>query len=145
MDRMHAELDELLLRALAPGHPQWAQLLGDVHAHLKEHFEAEDRWMRDSGFPPRECHMDEHAAVLRSSEEVLALAQRGEFGPAPSFVAELARWFPAHADHLDSALAAWMCKRQYGGKPIVVHRAQRHGNGEGGMEQEAQGTERNRR
>ncbi|KWT98735.1 hypothetical protein APY03_0047 [Variovorax sp. WDL1] len=27
-----------------------------------------------------------------------------------------------HADYLDSALAAWMCKQQFGGKPVVLHR-----------------------
>jgi hemerythrin len=78
--------------------------------------------MRETGFPRRDCHIDEHAAVLRSSAEVLALARAGDCRAAPSFVAELARWFPGHADYLDLALAAWLCKRQYGGKRVVVHR-----------------------
>lgn len=122
MDRIHAELDELLARAKAPFEGDWVELLAALDAHLKAHFEAEDRWMQDTDFPPRDCHMDEHAAVLRSSGEVLALAREGDFRAAPSFVAELARWFPGHADYLDSALAAWLCKRQYGGKPVVLHR-----------------------
>jgi hemerythrin len=42
-----------------------------------------------------------------------------------SFLQELARWFPGHADYLDSALAAWMCKRQFGGKPVVLQRSVR--------------------
>lgn len=122
MDRIHAEFDELLARASPAFTGNWAQLLGEIDAHLRAHFEAEDLWMRETDFPPRECHMGEHAAVLRSSQEVLALACKGDFRAAPSFLAELARWFPGHADHLDSALAAWLCKRQYGGKPIVIHR-----------------------
>lgn len=123
MDRIHAEFDQLLARASQAEAGNWIELLAALDAHLREHFEAEDRWMRETDFPPRDCHIDEHAAVLKSSGEVLALARQGDFRAAPSFVAELARWFPGHADYLDSALAAWLCKRQYGGKPVVVHRA----------------------
>lgn len=125
MDRVHAEFDELLDRANADGPKDWVPLLEEIDAHLRKHFEAEDRWMQETEFPPRDCHIDEHAAVLHSSTEVLELAQQGDFRPAPSFVAELARWFPGHATFLDSALAAWMCKRQYGGKPLVMHRTVR--------------------
>ncbi|MES2784211.1 MAG: hypothetical protein V4684_02015, partial [Pseudomonadota bacterium] len=35
---------------------------------------------------------------------------------------ELAHWFPAHVQHLDSALAHWVSKRRTGGKPIVLRR-----------------------
>lgn len=122
MDRMHGEFEELLSRAAGPRRHDWVEVLSAVDAHLREHFDAEDRWMRETDFPPRDCHMDEHAAVLRSCGEVLALARMGNLEPAPRFLDELRRWFPPHADHLDSALAAWMCKRQYGGQPVVIHR-----------------------
>jgi hemerythrin len=41
---------------------------------------------------------------------------------ARRFAEELTRWFPGHADYLDSALAAWMVKRRHGGKPVVLRR-----------------------
>jgi hemerythrin-like metal-binding protein len=125
MDTIHAEFVELLAAANAPGARDWPSLLSRIDSHLRSHFEAEDRWMSETDFPPRECHIDEHAAVLKSSAEVLALAMQGDMSAAPSFTAELARWFPGHADYLDSALAAWMCKRQFGGKPVVLHRTRR--------------------
>ena len=78
--------------------------------------------MRETGFPPGDCHIDEHAAVLRSAAEVEPLVAAGHVAVGRSFVEELARWFPGHADYLDSALAAWMCKRQYGARPVVLHR-----------------------
>lgn len=131
MDRIHAEFDALLESAQAPGTHNWLQLLEAIDAHLRSHFEAEDRWMTETAFPPRDCHMDEHAAVLKSSGEVLELARQGNFNPAPSFVDALAGWFPGHADYLDSALAAWMCKRQFGGKPVVLHRPRRNSPEEG--------------
>jgi len=123
MDKVHAEFDELLQRARSVQFPEdWRELLRAIDTHLRAHFEAEDGWMRDTAFPVRECHMDEHAAVLKSSEEVLALAELGDVRAAPAFVDELASWFPGHADYLDSALAAWMCKRKFGGRPVVLHR-----------------------
>ncbi|MGE0799591.1 MAG: hemerythrin domain-containing protein [Lautropia sp.] len=122
MDSIHAEFTELLTLAAAPGDKDWVELLGRIDAHLREHFAAEDGWMRETEFPPRECHIDEHAAVLKSSSEVLALARQGNLTHAVPFTQELARWFPGHADYLDSALAAWMCKRRFGGKPVVLHR-----------------------
>ena len=36
--------------------------------------------------------------------------------------AALADWFPGHAFHRDSALAHWMVKRSFGGKPVVLRR-----------------------
>lgn len=123
MDKVHGEFDALLQRvAKVRAAEEWLPLLREMDAHLREHFEAEDRWMRETDFPPRDCHIDEHGAVLKSSGEVLALAEAGNVHSAPAFVAELARWFPGHADYLDSALAAWMCKRQFGGKPVVLQR-----------------------
>jgi hemerythrin-like metal-binding protein len=123
MDSIHAEFEALLRRASSPGPQDWPALLAELDDHLRSHFAAEDQWMEDTAFPPRTCHMDEHAAVLKSSQEVLERARAGDCGPAPSFVAALADWFPGHLDYLDSALAAWMCKRQFGGTPVVLRRA----------------------
>ena len=122
MDSIHEEFEALLRRATTAGEQDWLAILTEIDAHLRSHFEAEDRWMKETGFPPGDCHMDEHAAVLKSSSEVLELARVGDSRPAPSFIQALADWFPGHADYLDSALAAWMCKRQFGGKPVVLHR-----------------------
>ncbi|MDQ2765147.1 MAG: hypothetical protein M3Y22_17220 [Pseudomonadota bacterium] len=66
--------------------------------------------------------MNEHAAVLRSATAVEPLVAAGQPAVGRAFVAELARWFPGHANYLDSALAAWMCKRQFGARPVVLHR-----------------------
>lgn len=123
MDEVHAEFDDVVGRASYCSDVDFPARLKAVITHLRAHFAQEDRWMRETGFPPGDCHQGEHAAVLQSADEVLALAdpvQRIAVGRA--FVRELAAWFPAHADYLDSALAAWMCKRALGGQPVVVHR-----------------------
>jgi hemerythrin-like metal-binding protein len=99
-----------------------AARLAEVEAHLQQHFGAEDTWMRDTAFPARDCHIDEHAAVLKSVHEVQALVAAGNTALVPSLADELARWFPGHADYLDSALAAWMCKQRWDARPVVIRR-----------------------
>ncbi|MBC5763049.1 bacteriohemerythrin [Ramlibacter albus] len=123
MDRTHDEFATLLSDLLSRGTNLDLAALETLKSHLVSHFRDEDEWMVETDFPPRACHMDEHAAVLRSAEDVLSMSRMGNFDAAPAFVAELARWFPGHLDFLDSALAAWMCKRAYGGKPVVFHRS----------------------
>jgi hemerythrin-like metal-binding protein len=122
MDATHREF-VALVRAMQTGpEAALAGLLADFEAHARRHFEEEDRWMLETGFPPRECHMDEHAAVLRSVVEVREVVARGELAQVRRLADALADWFPRHADWLDSALAHWLCKRAYGGKPVVLRR-----------------------
>jgi hemerythrin len=122
MDEVHAEFHEVLERATRCTDAEFPQRLQAVVDHLKSHFATEDRWMDETNFPPGDCHRDEHAAVLKSAAEVLALEPDALILIGRDFVRELTAWFPGHADHLDSALAAWMFKRLYGGKPVVLHR-----------------------
>jgi hemerythrin-like metal-binding protein len=93
--------------------------------HLIRHFGAEDRMMVETQFPPRRCHMDEHAAVLRSAHEVRMQLALDNVALCRTFVAELVNWFPKHAQHLDSALVHWISKSRFGGKPLVFKRMAR--------------------
>jgi hemerythrin-like metal-binding protein len=90
--------------------------------HARDHFELENKLMVDTEFPARDCHIDEHAAVMKSVGQVREVVAAGDFDEGRRLAAELERWFPGHADYLDSALAQWMCKRSMGGKPVVVRR-----------------------
>lgn len=124
LDDVHAEFTQVVERATYCSDADFPGRLGAVVRHLHEHFEQEDRWMEETDFPPGDCHRDEHAAVLRSADEVQALQGPRLLEVGREFVRELSAWFPGHADYLDSALAAWMCKRALGGKPVVLHRRQ---------------------
>jgi hemerythrin len=97
-------------------------LLAEFARHAREHFQHEDHLMQGTDFPATDCHVKEHAAVLASVEEVQAELRAGDFRNAARLVAELARWFPPHVQHLDSAVAQWIVKRRHGGKPIVLRR-----------------------
>ncbi len=127
MDEEHRDFVAALQALQAAGPETVAARLDEFIAHARRHFAAEDAWMNDTGFPPRQCHVDEHAAVLKSLDEVRALVAQGQTGHLPSLVAALADWFPRHAQHLDSALATWMCKQRWNARPVVLRRGVAHG------------------
>lgn len=122
IDDIHRELQDLLAKTANCDGAGLAHMMQLLVCHLESHFKAEDDWMLSTDFPASECHMAEHTAVLNSAHEVHGMVQAGNTEIARSFIAELEKWFPGHADYLDSALAHWLCKRQYGGKPVMLIR-----------------------
>ncbi|MBL8336657.1 MAG: hemerythrin domain-containing protein [Rhodoferax sp.] len=122
MDRVHQEFVELVARMERAGDDELAPLLEEFATHTRAHFEMENQWMTETAFPPRECHIDEHAAVMKSVDEVRVLLAQGNTAICRGLIQELVRWFPSHAHHLDSALAHWVSKLRTGGKPVVIRR-----------------------
>ena len=123
MDDTHREFVELVQPMLdcpveeLPGH------LEAFAEHAHRHFDQERDWMLGTEFPAAQCHIDEHQAVLKSVDEVLALLREGrDPAIARSLAEELARWFPGHADYMDAPLSQWMVKRRHGGAPVVIKR-----------------------
>ncbi|MBI2768021.1 MAG: hemerythrin [Burkholderiales bacterium] len=122
MDEVHAEFDHMLHVAETAADEQLLPLLHEIASHCQAHFEMEDRWMRSTDFPKGDCHAREHAAVLASIAGVVRRVTAGEVHVGRTLVRSLREWFPAHAQHLDSALAHWMSSRRWGAKPVVFHR-----------------------
>lgn len=123
IDDIHAEFVALVDALIGACDEGVAAALSAVHVHSREHFASEEQWMQESDFPARDCHANEHAAVLQSMEGVARRVARGDFEAGRHLARALADWFPGHADHLDSALAHWMCNRRLGGKPVVLRRS----------------------
>lgn len=122
IDTVHEEFVDLLGRLQSADDAALPALLDQFAEHCARHLETENGWMVETEFPPRECYIDEHAAVLKSVQEVRELLAQGDVAICRELVAQLADWFPNHADHPDSALAHWMTKKRLGGKPVVVRR-----------------------
>lgn len=122
MDQVHQEFVECVAALQQAANSELDGVLGILLQHCESHFEQEDRWMLESDFPARECHINEHAAVLKSIHEVKQQMVIGNVTACRQLGNELAAWFPGHADYLDSALAHWMCKRTLGGKPVIFRR-----------------------
>jgi hemerythrin len=122
MDETHREFVENLNALLTCADADLAACLERFARHAQAHFDDENGWMERTGFPPRQCHIDEHNAVLASVHAVLDLVRSGELAEGRRLAQALADWFPGHAIHLDSALSHWMVKRSHGGKPLVFRR-----------------------
>ena len=122
MDEIHDEFVQLLGQLQTADDAQLPELLQKMEVHLKHHFAEEDQWMLSTNFPPRDCHIDEHAAVLKSVDEVRTKLAEGNVTLCRDLTKALVDWFPGHATHLDSALAHWLSKQRFGGKPVVIRR-----------------------
>lgn len=122
MDGVHEEFVDILGRMQRTPDAGLPTLLDELHRHVSAHFEFENKCMEETDFPPRQCHIDEHDAVMKSVSEVRIALAAGKVEACRRLVDALADWFPSHADHLDSALAHWMTKRAFGGKPVVLRR-----------------------
>lgn len=125
MDATHEEFYQVAFALLTCGESNALAAMLAFEEHARTHFAQEEEWMRSTDFPASDCHIGEHAAVLKSTQEVRAVLEGA--GPpnlelVHDFAMHLFQWFPGHADYLDSALAAWMSKRNYGGKPVVLRR-----------------------
>ena len=123
MDDIHQEFVDLISQLETADDAQLPAWLQAMEVHLQHHFAEEDQWMNSTAFPPRDCHIDEHAAVLKSVAEVREKLAQGDVAVCRSLIAALADWFPGHATHLDSALAHWLFKQRFGGKPVVIRRS----------------------
>lgn len=122
MDATHREFVEIVDAMLACGDAEFAAHLDAFARHAEAHFAEEDAWMERTDFPPKDCHVQEHAAVMQSVHQVIEIVRQGDVAEGRRLAAALADWFPGHAFHLDSALAHWMVKRSFGGKPVVLRR-----------------------
>jgi hemerythrin len=123
MDDTHAEFVEIVNAMLVCPDADLLKHLDAFAVHGEAHFSQELVWMTETDFPSTDCHAGEHNAVMKSVYEVRdILAAGGNPAVARGLAEELARWFPGHADYLDSALAQWMVKRKSGGIPVVLRR-----------------------
>lgn len=126
MDDTHREFVDKVNALLIAEDGALLTRLDDFIAHAESHFGEEKEWMQSTDFPAADCHIDEHAAVVKSVYEVRELLASSpgarSFEAARSLGRALMDWFPGHATYLDSALSAWMCKRMYGAQPVVFHR-----------------------
>ena len=123
MDETHHEFVEIVNAMLSGPDQDLLKHLDAFAVHGEAHFAQELAWMQETDFPSTDCHADEHNAVMKSVYEVRdILAAGGNPAVARGLAEELARWFPGHADYLDSALAQWLVKRKSGGVPLVFRR-----------------------
>lgn len=122
MDDTHREFVEVVGCLQAAEEHELGHRLDAVLAHLEQHFRQEEDWMRETGYPATDCHVDEHAAVRASGDDVKRALATGNSELCRRYADELAKWFPGHADYLDAPLAHWLSKKRFGAMPVVLKR-----------------------
>jgi hemerythrin len=122
MDATHREFVSCVDALLRVPDDELPARLDALAEHTKRHFGEEDEAMRRGAYNAGGCHVEEHAAVLKSLDEVRLAVREGRLAVARAFADALADWFPEHARVMDLGLARWMVQQRLGGAPILIQR-----------------------
>ncbi|NPT54916.1 hemerythrin [Paraburkholderia sp. 5N] len=122
MDETHHEFVACVHALLTTDDNNLENALEAFAEHAHRHFDDEDASMRETAYGSAGCHIDEHAAVLRSLDEVRVMLADGRTEVVRSFARALMDWFPEHVRVMDQGLARWLVQRQLGASPVVIRR-----------------------
>jgi hemerythrin len=109
MDKDHAHLDALLLRASQAGEAALPELLMEIEAETRAHFSREEELMRSAGVPVLHCHMGQHAHLLSQFDRGREAAARGDGAGLRRFLcADLPELFRDHVGTVDRVTAGFL-------------------------------------
>jgi hemerythrin len=120
MDATHREFVVCVDALLRASDDELSARLEALAEHAKLHFAEEDEAMRRGAYNAGGCHVEEHAAVLKSLSEVREALCEGRPEVVRRFAKALADWSPEHARVMDLGLAQWMAEQRLGGAPILI-------------------------
>jgi len=106
MDETHMEFVDAYNRLLGVSGAELLIAMDAFIAHSVEHFEQENRWMEQIGFPP--CHKAEHDRVLAVCRDVRKRMERGDAALGRQLIQELPLWFDNHVATMDAALSSYI-------------------------------------
>ena len=127
LDADHAKLADLVDRLAAAKGADVLASLDALQAHASEHFALEDQELRQMRDGNASCHLDEHAAVLKSMDEVRGIVAAGPDSTESAHLvarltAELRRWLLEHVTAMDAGVAHTRTRSRLGGAPVVLTR-----------------------
>ncbi len=93
MDATHREFIEMLNAVFDAADEQVLAELDRFIEHTEAHFEQENQWMAETGFPPAHCHTAEHHNVLAVMREVRGMVVDGKAEIGRVLAREMAPWF----------------------------------------------------
>ncbi|MFZ3126146.1 MAG: hemerythrin domain-containing protein [Acidovorax sp.] len=122
MDDTHREFVDLLAAVEAADDAMLVAAWQALVEHTEQHFGQEDAWMASTGFAAGNCHALQHKVVLQVMREGAArVADKGELQVVRAMAAELALWFPQHAQSMDAALAQHVRRVGFDAATGLVH------------------------
>lgn len=128
LDRDHRRLHELILHLLEAPPAGAVAALDALRAHAQQHFQVEDVDLRIIKDGNASCHIDEHAAVLKSLDEVRDVLTGDQIaaGAKERLVRRLATqllgWLPEHVREMDAGVATHRVRQRTGGAPVQITR-----------------------
>jgi hemerythrin-like metal-binding protein len=128
LDRDHSELFRLVHALFDTPWDGLITAFDRLRTEARDHFGREDTDLRRLGGNNAACHLDEHAAVLKSLDEVHSILGNSATSSAmaqrlvASLSLELLRWLPEHVSEMDADLAAVRSKSRFGGVPMRLVR-----------------------
>ena len=130
MDQTHVEFVDAYNRLLNVTGAELLATMDDFIAHNVEHFDQENRWMAQIGFP--NYHKTEHDRVLAVCRDVRKRMERGDVALGRQLIQELPLWFDNHVATMDAALASYIQSIDYDTETGEIRNPPKEDGEEGG-------------
>ena len=115
IDNDHDEFISLLNKLDSASNADFPSLFQQLYEHTEQHFERENKLMKQLAYPGEIEHKGEHQRVLGEFRQFKTRVDKGLIVFGRSFVRErLTQWFGPHVTTMDSALAAHINKQPQG-------------------------------
>ena len=128
LDEDHLRLEDLVLQLRDAPLDEVSRRLEAVREHASRHFALEDIELRAMADGNAKCHLDEHAAVLNSLDEVMVVLTQVDVAAEKKallinrLATELHVWLPGHVHEMDAGVASQRSKQRFGGAPVKIAR-----------------------
>lgn len=128
LDQDHARLESLIIQLRDAHFTNAVSALDALHEDARQHFDLEDIELREIRDGNAECHVDEHAAVLKSLEQVSDVLKKNESSQDDQtalvhrLATQLLLWLPEHVRAMDAGVATYRAKKRFGGVPMAFAR-----------------------
>ena len=128
LDEDHLRLEDLVLQLRDAPLDEVSRRLEAVREHASRHFALEDIELRAMADGNSKCHLDEHAAVFISLDEVMVVLTQVDVAAEKKallinrLATELHVWLPGHVHEMDAGVASHRSKQRFGGAPVKIAR-----------------------
>jgi hemerythrin-like metal-binding protein len=112
IDVAHRDFITQVATLISASDADFPPLFQALVAHLREHFIAEGKLMRDAKYQGLGVHEGEHHRVLGELQQLNRSLKRGRLPLVRAYVREgLPEWFDTHLTMMDGALVTYLQKR----------------------------------
>lgn len=126
LDEDHETLLRLSRVLLDARRDEFIDLMEEIRTEASKHFATEDEDLRSLGGNNSICHLDEHALVLKSIDEICeilhdpATTEAASFQVVSGFALEMLRWLPEHVNQMDIGLVEMRTRKRFGGSAVML-------------------------